>query len=214
MTIPLPRRRLDGPVGLEAALESRRSVREFSSEPLTLEHASQLLWAAQGINREGSGRTTPSAGAHCPIELYLVASDVAALTPGAYHYRPDHHDLTQCAEGDLRVELADASLQQTWMVGAPLVVVITAVFGRTTAEYGARGVNFVHMEVGSVYQNVHLQAAALELGTTVVGAFDDERVTRLLGLPADHEPLAMMPVGMVRRVKDELGTSDRRQGRH
>jgi SagB-type dehydrogenase family enzyme len=103
----------------------------------------------------------------------------------------------RCAAGDSRVELAEVCLKQTWMAGAPLVVIVAAVYRRTTAEYGDRGIRFVFMEVGSVYQNIHLQAAALGLGTTVVGAFDAERAIRLLELPVDHEPLAMMPVGMV-----------------
>jgi len=180
-------------------LELRRSVREFSAEHVTLEHISQLLWAAQGITRDGKGRAAPSAGAHYPVEVYLVAGDVPGLSQGTYHYRPGRHDLEQRTVGDHRAELADAALQQTWMVDAPLIIVIAAVFGRTTAEYGDRGNHYVFMEVGSVYQNVHLQTAALGLGTTVVGAFDDARVARVLGLPDDQEPLAMMPVGMVGR---------------
>ena len=178
-------------------MELRHSEREFSPECLTLEHVSQLLWAAQGVTRGGKSRTAPSAGAHYPLELYVVAGDVAGLDAGIFHLRPRHHDLVQKRGGDHRAELADAALQQAWIVGAPLIVVIAGVFSRTTAEYGDRGVHYVLMEVGSVYQNIHLQATALGLGTTVVGAFDDERVARLLGLPDDHKPLAMMPVGHV-----------------
>lgn len=195
MTIPLPQPRLDGGVSIEVALEMRCSVREFSSRPIALEDASQLLWAGQGISRGGKGRTAPSAGAHYPIELYLVTGDVADLAPGVYHYNPRRHDLTQRLTGDLRTKLAEASLGQTWIAGASLIVVFTAVFGRTTVEYGEPGINYVIMEVGSVYQNVDLQAAALGLGTTVVGAFSAEHVAGLLALPEDHLPQALMPVG-------------------
>lgn len=76
---------------------------------------------------------------------------------------------------------------------APLSLVITARYERTTRRYGERGVRYVHMEVGHVGQNVYLQAEALELGTVVVGAFSDEEVKEVLGLV--EEPLAIMPLG-------------------
>ena len=122
-TIPLPRPQPGGSVGLEAALELRRSVREFSAEGLNLDHVSQLVWAAQGVTRKGKGRTAPSAGAHYPLELYVVAGDVVGLDPGTYHYHPKRHDLEQRSSVDLRTQLADAALQQTWMAAAPLVIV-------------------------------------------------------------------------------------------
>jgi len=53
----------------------------------------------------------------------------------------------------------------------------------------------VHMEVGYAGENLHLQASALGLGTTVVGAYDDDEVAAVLGLPANTQPLALMPVG-------------------
>jgi nitroreductase len=54
------------------------------------------------------------------------------------------------------------------------------------------------MEIGHAAQNVYLQAAGLRLGTVMVGAFHDDRVSDVVGLPQDHEPLAIMPVGRLR----------------
>jgi nitroreductase len=51
------------------------------------------------------------------------------------------------------------------------------------------------MEVGHAAQNVYLQAASLNLGTALVGAFDDKRVKEVLKLPSDEQPLGLMPVG-------------------
>ena len=67
-----------------------------------------------------------------------------------------------------------------------------------TAEYGGRGKMYVRMEVGGAFQNVHLQAVALRLGTVVIGAFDDGKVGELLGLPPNEKPLGLMPVGAER----------------
>ena len=56
----------------------------------------------------------------------------------------------------------------------------------------------MHMEVGHAAQNIHLQAVALDLGTVVVGAFDDEQVKRVLALGANEAPLCLLPIGRPR----------------
>jgi SagB-type dehydrogenase family enzyme len=84
------------------------------------------------------------------------------------------------------------------MEDAPAILVIAAVFKRTTSKYDQRGRRYVHMEVGFAAQNVHLMVAALGLGTTVVGAFEDDDVKRVLELPANIAPLAIMPIGRPR----------------
>ena len=78
---------------------------------------------------------------------------------------------------------------------APAVLVITAVYERTMKKYGKRGRRYVHMDAGHAAENVYLQAEARGLGTVIMGAFDDERVQAVLGLPDDHQPLGLMPVG-------------------
>jgi len=75
------------------------------------------------------------------------------------------------------------------------ILVITAVYDRTTRKYGKRGRRYVHMEAGAVAQSVYLQATALGLGTVAVGAFHDDRVRQALGLPPERQPLLLMPVG-------------------
>lgn len=71
--------------------------------------------------------------------------------------------------------------------------------GRRTAwKYGKRARRYVHMEAGHAGQNLFLQAKALGLGTVVVGAFDDDLVAALLGLPSGVRPLSLMPVGKKR----------------
>jgi nitroreductase len=51
------------------------------------------------------------------------------------------------------------------------------------------------MEAGHVAQNVYLQAEALGLGTVTAGAFQDEELSRTLGLPTERRPLYVMPIG-------------------
>ena len=193
--IPLPAPQTTGPLSVEEALVQRRSVREFRRDPLTMAEISQLLWAAQGIARSGGYRTAPSAGALYPLEVLLAAGSVHDLGPGLYRYRPRDHALAPMLEEDLRGKLAAAALGQSFVKDGAAVLVITAVYERTTIKYGQRGIRYVHMEVGYASENIHLQAAALGLGTVAVGAFHDDRVQNILNLPANEHPLLIMPVG-------------------
>ena len=195
LTIPLPEPRQDGDVSLEQSLLQRRSIRSFADKPLTLGEVSQILWAAQGITDARGHRTAPSAGALYPLELYLVAGNVDELTPGIYSYKPERHELELLSEGDIRVDLARAALGQTSVRDGALAVVFTAIYKRTTGKYGERGVRYVHIEVGHAAQNLVLQATAMDLGAVTVGAFEDEKVADIMGLPDDEKPLYIIPVG-------------------
>lgn len=197
-TINLPAPPATGAMSLDEALARRRSVREFAPGALTLSEISQLMWAAQGVTAP-ERRTAPSAGATYPLEIYLVAGKVDGLGAGVYRYRPRQHRLETVAEGDIRVSLAVAAVDQQWMSQAAMVVVIAAVFERTTVRYGKRAERYVHMEAGHVAQNLLLQAAALGLGATPAGAFNDAEVSRLLHLPDGEVPLYFVPVGRVSR---------------
>ena len=194
--IPLPKPRLSGSMSLEEAIATRRSVRSFREAPLELHELSQLLWAAQGITQGQAGfRTAPSAGATYPLEVYIAAGSVNDLPPGLYKYKAQGHELTELAKGDFRSALHDAALRQRCVKDAPVVIIIAAVYERTIARYGERGIRYVNMEAGHSAQNVCLQAVSLRLGSVVVGAFNDESVKRALSLPQNENPLYLIPIG-------------------
>ena len=165
----------------------------FLPKPLTLEQIGQLAWAAQGQEAGSSYRTTPSAGATYPLELFVVAGD------GLFHYLPAKHSLEKLTGQDLRAALALAAWGQEFVEAAPLTLVFAAEFSRTTNHYGKRGIRYVYMEAGHAAQNVHLQAEALGLGSVAVGAFDDASVSKVLSLPKNLEPVYMVTVGYCRK---------------
>jgi SagB-type dehydrogenase family enzyme len=175
------------------ALNNRRSVRQFKSVDLKLEDISQILWAAQGITEISTGfRTAPSAGALYPLELFIVKSD------GLFHYVPEGHKLKKLSSSDLRSELMKASLSQKSVSEAPVDIVITAIFERTTVKYGDRGVRYIYMEAGHACQNILIEAVVSELGAVPIGAFSDTDVQKVLGLPKDYTPLYVVPVGYIK----------------
>ncbi len=165
-------------------------MRSFTDQRLTLAELGQLLWAGQGITSPAGLRAAPSAGALYPLELYAVTPD------GVYHYRPQGHQLVLHLAGDMRPALATAALSQSSVAQAAVVIVIAAVYARTAQKYGAtRTPRYVVLEAGHVGQNVLLQAVALGLGGVPIGAFYDDQVQAVLKLPADQEPLYLIPIG-------------------
>ena len=187
--VALPTPTTDGSMSLERTLAQRRSVREYRDDQLELAEIGQLLWAAQGVTGEGGERTNPSAGALYPMEVYVVTEQ------GLFRYLPDGHRLEQLSTTDHRPELAEAALGAHAVRAAPAVFLLSGVFARTETRYGDRAERYVLLEAGHVAQSLLLQAVALELGAVPIAAFTDRDVQEVLGLPEDHEPLYLVPVG-------------------
>lgn len=206
-TIQLPSPDLDGRVSVEKTLATRRSVRDFENEPMSLAALAQLCWAAQGVTRkedvppgwswgnwQGGRRTAPSAGAMYPLELYVIAGSVEGLDPGVYKYKPLSHELLHVTAGDKRSQMVTRGPGQKWMAEAPCLFVVAGT-SRLDARFGERAARYLHFEVGHVVENICLQSVALEFGSTVVGSFVEDTVKQVLGMPADQTPLAIVPVG-------------------
>jgi SagB-type dehydrogenase family enzyme len=193
--IKLPEPRLGGAVSIEKVLCTRRSVREFSNKPLNLSQIAQLAWAAQGITGAEAHRTAPSAGGLYALELYIVAANVIGLPVGIYKYELLPHEVISLSTGDTRPRLSRSALEQTSILQAPVIFALSAVYERITKKYGERGIRYAHMEAGHAAQNLLLQAVALGLGAVLVGAFDDAKVKRVLGLSKQEMPLYLIPVG-------------------
>jgi SagB-type dehydrogenase family enzyme len=175
---------------LDAALEERRSQRSFSEGGLTPEQVSQLLWAAQGVTEPSKGfRTSPSAGALYPLEVYMLEEGVL------YHYLPGSHSIEPVSRGIDKARLTEAAAGQQSVAEAPVVFVIAAVFERTRAKYGERADRYAQMEAGHAAQNLLLEAVSLGLGAVPVGAFDEKTTKDVLSLPHDVSPLYLIPVG-------------------
>ncbi len=193
--IKLPEPKYDSSTLIEKVLLNRRSVRSYKDEPLALKEVSRLLWAAQGITDPRGFRTAPSAGALYPLEVYVVIGNVNELLKGIYKYTPNTHELMRILKGDKRTELCRAALDQEPVKYAPIVIIFSAVYKRTTVKYGERGIRYVHIEVGHAAQNVFLQAISLNLGAVVIGAFYDEEVKKILNMPIKEQPLYIIPIG-------------------
>ena len=95
-----------------------------------------------------------------------------------------------------KTALAEAALGQRFVAQAPVVVVVCAEPGRSATRYGERGrMLYCLQDTAAATQNLLLAAAALGIGSCWVGAFDEEAVSRALGLPPGFRPVAIIPLG-------------------
>ena len=198
-TFILPEPHFSSEVSIEQTLQKRCSRRHFTSTSLTQKEISQILWAAYGLrwkNTFAGSKTTPSAGALYPLEIYILIGKVDELPQGLYHYSPANHSIEQLHTRDLRDSLCFAAYHQEMIQTAPVTLVYMANFEKVTYRYGERGIiRYIPMDIGHSAQNVYLQAEAMGLGTCAVGAFDDGQVTEVLSLPDHLTPMYLMPVG-------------------
>jgi len=124
-----------------------------------------------------------------PLEVYVVTKE------GVYHYVPQNHELEETLHGDVLPQLCQAAGDQEFLREAPVNIVIAADDRGMEGRYGERASRYVCIEVGHAAQNIHLQAAALGLGSAPIGAFDDDQVHAVLKLPDEQWPLYIIPVG-------------------
>jgi len=196
-SIKLPEPNLKGMMSLEEAIMKRRSIRDLKDESITLEELSQILWAAQGITSKDGKRTVPSAGMTYPLEVYILVRRVNGMNPGIYHYNPSYHDLNSIKVGNYSDELKQAAFNHVSISEGGITIAITADFSRTTSSFGERGERYVYLEAGHCAQNIYLQVTALNMGSVVVGSFNDQEVQKALSLPENHKPIYIIPIGRI-----------------
>ena len=181
---------LAGQVSLEQALAGRRSVRQFTGQPLDFGQIGQLAWAGQGItDRQNALRTAPSAGAIYPMKLYF------ATEKGLFVYNPDGHNLERTFDRDIRSRLAAAALDQEHVARAGCDIIVAGSVRKLAAKYRSKARRYILLEAGHIAQNIQLQAVCLKLGSVPVGAFDINQVRKLCRLPMGLEPLYIICVG-------------------
>jgi SagB-type dehydrogenase family enzyme len=179
-------------------IRSRRSKRHYSGAAVPLQKLSTMLAHAAGITGhvgvddvpttvalgdkpELHLRAAPSGGALYPIDLFIVAMNVASLPPAIYRYAPEQHALKPAGAGPADVRtLAQSSEIQVEKAGCLIVYVYN--FFENSRKYGEAGLGFAFIEAGGIAAQLHLLCTALGLGSCDVGGFAKARLERLLGL--------------------------------
>lgn len=137
---------------------------------------SEILWAANGINREDGKRTAPSAMNKHSVDVYAV------LPEGVYVYDPTEHQLLPVAEGDYRRLVG----KQEYVYNAPLNLVYVADMAklenlpRPAPE--EEKLKWVYVEAGHKAQNVYIYCASEGINTVVRALIDKEAFSKTIGL--------------------------------
>ncbi|HDJ51225.1 MAG TPA: nitroreductase family protein [Thermoprotei archaeon] len=131
-----------------------------------------------------------------PVEeekLRLIL-EAARWAPSAGNLQPWHFLIVR--DKRLREMLAEAAYGQTWMVEAPVYIVVLADPERSSYRYGDRGrALYCIQDTALAIQNIMLMAHALGLGTCFVGAFDERSVSKILCIPKGLRPVAIITIG-------------------
>ena len=184
-SIALPAPTRSGGLQLMEALAQRRSAREFARTELPLAMLSDLLWAADGINRKDGGRTSPSAMNAREIDIYV------ALPSGAYLYDAQANALQLMAGGDIR----RVTGYQDFVDEAPLDLVYVADQSRMKLIPVSQRAGFAFAAAGAITQNVYLFAASNGLATVIRAWIDRDAIANALGLGHDEHVLLSQTVG-------------------
>jgi SagB-type dehydrogenase family enzyme len=175
---------------LRTAVESRRTIRKYGEEALTLDETAYLLWVSQGVKhvstRPATARTVPSAGARHAFETYLLVNRVEGLAPGLYRYMAVEQGLVNLdAAPNIAEQLKDACRGQTQLVNCAAAFIWVAVAERMFWRYVERGYRYLHLDAGHVCQNLALGAEQIGSGICPIAAFDDVKLNTALDLDGE-----------------------------
>ncbi|GAP13399.1 protein containg SagB-type dehydrogenase domain [Longilinea arvoryzae] len=177
---------------LRRAMEVRKTIRQYSPQPLSLEELSYLLWVTQGVRRittrPSTARNVPSAGARHAFETYVLINRVDGLEPGLYRYIATQHALL-LADGslDINVRLTEACAHQEHVGNSAVTFFWVAVLERMYWRYGERGYRYLFLDAGHVCQNLYLAAEAIDSGVCAIGAYDDDALNAALGVDGENQ---------------------------
>lgn len=183
---------------LPQVLLRRRTWRRFSKGSIRLQDVATLLGLSWGVQRwvkfPGIGRlalkTSPSAGARHPIEVYVLAVAVKGLPRGLYHYAADSHRLELIRRSANSRDIVRFLGNQWWYAPAAALMLMTAVFPRNQWKYrDSPAYRTVMIDAGHVCQTFCLVATWLGLAPFCTMAFDQALVERKLAVDGVKESL-------------------------
>lgn len=181
----LPAPQIKGGKPLMLALRDRRTSRDFSEKELSMQQLSNLLWAANGINRPNEKKhTAPTARNKQEMEIYV------AMKSGVYFFDSDKQSLTKLNEVDIRSQIGSQDFHKVAPVSLILVADLDKVYGSDTtkSDYDA-------IDAGYISQNIYLYCASEDLATVAVASVDSKAIANYLNLNSRKKIILAHPVG-------------------
>ncbi|MFQ5902939.1 MAG: SagB family peptide dehydrogenase [Candidatus Binatia bacterium] len=199
--IPLPR---DFPAPAADTLQAVGGAECSEEKAPGLKELSQILFFSAGLIKKKSYpgvegyhfRAAACAGALYPIEIYVVSTDIPGLEAGIYHFNPGDFALRRLRSGDYRPELVGTAGDNQAIAAAPVTLVLSAIFWRSSWKYQARCYRYCFWDSGTILANLLAVMASEQMPCSVEMGFVDSKVNHLLGLDGEREAsLCLVPLG-------------------
>lgn len=188
--IPLNRPQIRPGMSVMQALQARASVRAWADKKLSHQDLSDLLWAANGVNRPGEGKRTAASAMNAQdIDIYVFTAE------GVYLYDAPKHMLNPVAQGDLRAQ----SGTQGFVANAPVSLVLVSEFSRFKRGSEADKRHWAALDAGIVSQNIALFCATRKMGTVPRAGMDEKALRATLKLKETQHLMLNHPVGYLEK---------------
>jgi len=168
------------------AFNNRHSERTYAPEKLSQQDLSDLLWAANGINRPDGKRTAPSCRDFREVGVYVI------LPEGAYLYDEKAHALTLLTEGDYRSAVAGG---QDFVKTAPVNLVYVADYSKMGKASNEDKVLYSGADVGFIAQNVYLFCASENLSAVIRASIKREELSAKMKLNSNQKIILSQTIG-------------------
>lgn len=178
-------------------LNDRRSIRKYSSESITLEELSYLLWATQGIqelknNNTSTLRRVPSGGACHPFETYLIINRVQGLECGIYRYLPLEHKLMfMYVLDEMEDKVDEATPRQPFAANfvskSAVVFAWSCIPYRAEYKFDITAHKKILIDIGHLCQNLYIASESIDCGTCAIGIYDQKLIDGILSLDGENE---------------------------
>jgi len=174
---------------LMEALEGRCTTREYSDRAMSLQDISNVLWAANGINRAKEMKhTAPTAVNWQEIDVYAV------LGKGIYLYDPHDSTLYPVVKGDLREQAGT----QEYVKTAPLNLIYVADYAKMKSAEEAKKESYASADAAFIAENVYLLCAAFDMGCVVRASVDREKLSVTMKLRSEQKIVLGQTVGFLK----------------
>lgn len=181
-TVALPVPAKTGGMPLMQALAERKTIRDYKPGELDAATLSEILYAANGVNRPDGKRTIPTAMNTQDLEVYV------ALPGAAYHYDAKANKLVRIEAGDFR---ADLITRKDLAANSACILVYAA----DTTKNRSPETKYSAIHAGEASQDVYLYAASKGLGTVSLGMYDEAAVRKVFKLDAKMNVILAQAVG-------------------
>ncbi len=201
--IKLPAPQMTGGKPLMDCLKARQSTRGGfgPAVKLTDQQLSNLLWAADGVNRPPNHRTAPSAVDWQNIDIYVTTPD------GLFLYDPIQNALKVITKEDVRATSglegqASSPMKQDFAKTAPVSLIYVADMAKTKGmNYAGQdvGATWSYAGAGAIAENVYLYCASEGLACIVRAMIDPDQIAKVFKLRPEQKAILTSTIGQFKK---------------